>query len=147
MEGKDIDDIINQYFSNDDIYEEISNTRFQPETCHLMMKIIIKISENNSEYVSIIINKLFENTNFFNRDAKNKLFCFDKENDFLNIEYLDFLKNVLEFLTKCLIKFQRSLDFDFEEIENIILNDKNNENNKIMEELKELIEIILGKKK
>ena len=155
MEGKDSDDIINQYFLNDDIYEEISNTRFQPETCYLMMKIIIKISENNSEYASIIINKLFENTNFFSQDEKiNKLFCFVKENKFSNVEYLDFLKNVIEFLTKCLIKFQRSLDFDFndykEEIEYILQDNKNNENNKnnkIMEEIKELIEAYIKQKK
>ena len=60
----DINELIMFFHNNDDIYEEIKRIKFKPESCYLLMKIIQKISEPNSQPVLIIINKIIDNTRF-----------------------------------------------------------------------------------
>ena len=58
LSQKDINDIIIQFTKNDMLSEEINNTKFQQESCYIMMNIIWKISEINSEPALLIINFL-----------------------------------------------------------------------------------------
>ena len=131
MSEKDTNDIIKEYFlsHNDDIYEQIKNTKFRQETCYLMMKIIKKISEMDSEAALIIINKIFEYTNFFinTGDDDNIFYFINIENidnfQSLNYNYFDFLNIVIEFLDKCLCIIPKSKNiFNFTDYKENIVN-------------------------
>ena len=99
-EKEDIDEVIMEFHNNENIYEEINNTRFQKEACYLLMSIIQKISTLNSEPVLVIVNKILENTNFIKNTVNNYI----KENIFEDDKYLNFLDNVVNFLIECLMK-------------------------------------------
>ena len=95
LSKKEMKDII--LFFEDKIYEEIKNTKFREDSCYLMMNILRRISESNSESTSMIFNKIIENTNFL-KDVK----CYIDHELFEEDKYLDFFYDTFKFLNKCL---------------------------------------------
>ena len=122
-EKDDINEVIMFFHNNDDIYEEIKRIKFKPESCYLLMKIIQKISETNSEPVLIIINKIIDNTRFLQDTVCRHL----EEKVFEDEKYLNFLLDVIKFLNKCLLINTKSIKI------NINLN----EHKTVLEEIKE----------
>ena len=116
-------------FLDDQIYDAINNTRFQQESCYLMMNIIGRIAETNSEPVLIIINKIIENTNFL-----KVVFKFLEEKIFEDDKYLNFLYDLIKFLNKSLSLnlLTKKIDYNLNEykklLEYIIEKDKDKSN-------------------
>ena len=136
LSQKEDNDITIIFTNNDVIYEEINNTRFQQEACYLMMNIIERISEFDSEPALIIINKIIENTTFLTKTVPIYL----KEKIFDN-NYLDFLYDVTKFLNKYLSSYSKSNNIEYNIGEyKAILEHINNDNN---EAQKEKINLIL----
>ena len=139
LSQKDINDIIIQFTKNDMLSEEINNTKFQQESCYIMMNIIWKISEINSEPALLIINSIIENTNFINKTVSDFL-----EQQEFDKNYLDFLYDVTKFLNKCLLVYSHKKIEEFNLakyrglLEHIINNDDDGD-----EDQKEKINLIL----
>ena len=108
LEKKDIMEVIFELNEDDKLCQKINCTKFQKDTCYSFMNTIQKISEDNSEPVLIIINKIIENTNFI----KQTVVDFLKEQEFEDIEYLKFFYNILIFLQKYLIISSKNLELN-----------------------------------
>ena len=106
MEKKDIIDVISELSSDDKLCEKINGTNFKKETCYSFMNTIQKISEDNSEPVILIINKIIENTNFINKTVIDFL----KEHEFNDENYLNFFYTFLIFLQKYMLISSKKLD-------------------------------------
>ena len=126
FETKDIIDIISELNSDEKLCEKINGTNFEKDTCYSFMNTIKKISEDNSEPVLLIINKIIENTNFITETVVD----FIKAHDFEDINYLNFFLNFLLFLQKYLLISSKKLD-------------SNNNINNVINDNKELIEMLL----
>ena len=105
---EETNDIIEYFHNNDEIFDEIKKKQFERERCYLLMNIIERMSELNSEPVLIIINKIIDNTSFIRDNIKN---CLNEE-AFEKEEYLNFLYDVIKFLNKCLIINTKSKKID-----------------------------------
>ena len=114
LEKKDIIDVITELNSDDNLCKKINGTIFQKDTCYSFMNTIKKISEDNSEPVIILIYKIIENTNFINQTAIN----FIKNQDYDDINYLNFFENFLIFLQKYLLISSKKFDININLTEN-----------------------------
>ena len=101
-------DIIEYFHNNDEIFDEIKKKQFESERCYLLMNIIERMSELNSEPVLIISNKIIDNTPFI----QVNIAYFLNEKAFENEAYLNFLYDVIKFLNKCLIINTKSKKID-----------------------------------
>ena len=107
---EDINDLIMNLHEDDNLYNEINNTNFKKESCYLLMNIIRKISEINSEPVLKIINKIIENTRFFQNTVRN--YMSGEEVIFDDDDYLNFSLDVINFLNICFKKNSTSANID-----------------------------------
>ena len=108
LEKKDIIDVITELNSDENFCKKINGTIFQKDICYSLMKTIKKVSEDNSEPVLILINKIIENTNFINKT----IITFIKERNYDSIEYLNFFENFLLFLQKYLLISSKKLEIN-----------------------------------
>ena len=108
LEKKDIIDVITELNSDENFCKKINGTIFQKDICYSFMKTIKKVSEDNSEPVLILINKIIENTNFINKT----IITFIKERNYDSIEYLNFFENFLLFLQKYLLISSKKLEIN-----------------------------------
>ena len=140
---EDINDLIMILHEDDNLYNEINNTNFKKESCYLLMNIIRKISEINSEPVLKIINKIIENTKYFQNTVRN--YMSGEEVIFDDDQYLDFSLDVIDFLNISFRKNSTSANIDLninrcKTMIELILEDKNQDitDNK-KEKMKEII--------
>ena len=144
-ETEDINDLIIILHEDDNLYNEIKNTNFKEESCYFLMNVIKKISEINSEPVLKIINKIIENTNFFQNTVKN--FLSGEDVIFDDDKYLDFSLDVVDFLNISFRKNTASANLDLNinrcktMIELILENEKDINDNK-KEKMNEIIKKI-----
>ena len=96
---EETNDIIEYFHNNDEIFDEIKKKKFEKEACYLLMNIIERMSEVNSEPVLIVINKIIDNTRFIQENIADFL----NEKAFEKEAYLNFLYDVIKFLNKCLL--------------------------------------------
>ena len=140
---EDINDLIMILHEDDNLYNEINNTNFKKESCYLLMNIIRKISEINSEPVLKIINKIIENTKFFQNIARN--YMSGEEVIFDDDQYLDFSLDVIDFLNISFRKNSTSANIDLninwcKTMIESILEDKNKDiNDNKKEKMNEII--------
>ena len=129
------------YFSNDENIEGI-NYISEKESCYLLMNILKKISEINSQPAQLIINKVAENTEFLKNIIKNFL----EEQSFEEDSYLNFLFDVVKFSNKCLNKFsQKKIDIDsnFVKYQNILKGILEKQNGNLINNNSEKINLII----
>mgnify|MGYP002623820035 CR=1 FL=1 len=103
LSQKENNELVMILHENDNLDNEINNTNFQKESCYLLMNIIRRIVDINSEPVLAIINKIIQNTTFFQKSVK--YFFSGEEVIFDDDEYLDFSLSVIEFL---IISFRKN---------------------------------------
>jgi len=97
---KDDNEIMQFFIKFRDISDVVNNTKFKPDMVDLMTELLAKISNINSGPATTTLNQIFINTDFVNL-IRNRL----SEQNYKNIKYLEFLKNVAILSNKLIDKF------------------------------------------
>ena len=83
-----------------DISDVVNNTKFKPDMVDLMTELLARISNINSGPATTTLNQIFINTNFVSL-IRDRL----SEQNYRNLKYLEFLKNVAILSNKLIDKF------------------------------------------
>ena len=97
---KDDNEIMQFFIKFRDISDVVNNTKFKPDMVDLMTELLAKISNINSGPATTTLNQIFINTDFVSL-IRNRL----SEQNYRNIKYLEFLKNVAILSNKLIDKF------------------------------------------
>ena len=97
---KDDNEIMQFFIKFRDISDVVNNTKFKPDMIDLMTELLAKISNINSGPATTTLNQIFINTDFVNL-IRNRL----SEQNYKNLKYLEFLKNVAILSNKLIDKF------------------------------------------
>ena len=97
---EDENEIIQFFTRYKDLADVFENTKFTPDMIDLMIKLLSRISLINSGPASIILNQIFENTNFPDK-IKEKI----KEQNFYKLKYLEVFYDISVLCNKLIDKF------------------------------------------
>ena len=97
---KEDNEIMQFFIKFRDISDVVNNTKFKPDMVDLMTELLARISNINSGPATTTLNQIFINTNFVSL-IRDRL----SEQNYRNLKYLEFLKNVAILSNKLIDKF------------------------------------------